>query len=147
MTNDTKVWWTPCCLCQECKDIVLNQNSWQHKTSEGETNIRKDELFIFVRKYSLRTSNNSHRFDGANIVEQTETDSSYLFSLARVLAVTCNSGNSIVTYSENLQVRDIFQQLGDLSESIERQVQGGEPGNHNTSVLKNTKTWGIWQNR
>ena len=45
-----------------------------------------------------------------------------------------------MTYSENLQVRDIFQQLGDLSESIERQVQGGEPGNHNTSVLKNTKT-------
>ena len=51
-----------------------------------------------------------------------------------------------MTYSEDLQVWDIFQQLGDLSESIERQVQGGKPGNHNTSVLKNTKTSGIWQN-
>lgn len=79
-----------------------------------------------------------------NIVEQTETNSSYLFSWARV--VTCNSWHSVVTYSEDLQVWDIFQQLGDLSESIERQVQGAEPGNHNTSVLKNTKTSGIWQN-
>ena len=52
------------------KTLFLNQNSWQHKTSEGETNIRKDELFIFVRKYSLRTSNNSHRFE-QHFVEQT----------------------------------------------------------------------------
>ena len=50
------------------------------------------------------------------------------------------AGHPVVTYSEDLQVWDVFQQLGDLSESIERQVQGGEPGNHNTSVLKNTKT-------
>ena len=92
------------------KTLFLNQNSWQHKTSEGETNIRKDELFIFVRKYSLRTSNNSHRFE-QNIVEQTKKIQ--VIYIAKL--VTCNSGHSVVTYFEVSQVWNVFHQLGDLS--------------------------------